>query len=339
MTPLLHVIDLHKVYQRGRGQQVQALAGVGLQVQPAQTLGLVGESGCGKSTLARCVLGLERPSSGRVRFEGSDISTLARAARLRLRRRLQCVFQDPHGSLDPRMTVARIVAEPLVVHGLAPTRAQRREQVVRLLQQVELEPDCMDRFPHEFSGGQRQRIAIARALASGPRLVVADEPTSSLDVPVRVRILGLLRRLQEQHQLSYLFISHDLRVVRHMASEVAVMYLGRIVEQGPAATVCGTPLHPYTKTLMAAAPRLHTEAGEHVSPGTEAVLGGRPGAFETPRGCPFSPRCALHAERQNPHCTQNLPSLAPDEGEHRVACHEVESGGPAGGGDQSSGSQ
>jgi len=241
MPPLVKTEDLQKEYPMGRGRTVRALAGVSLSLEKGQTLGLVGESGCGKSTLGRCVLGLESPTSGRVFFEGSELSGVALR---QARRHMQYVFQDPHASLNPRMTVERIVAEPLEVHGLVRGREQRRQRVAELLEQVGLDGDVLDRYPHEFSGGQRQRIAIARALASGPRFVVADEPTSSLDVPVRVQILDLLRRLQEDTGLGYLFISHDLQVVRRMAHRVAVMYLGRVVEEGPVEGVCEEPLHP-----------------------------------------------------------------------------------------------
>ena len=327
MPLLLQVEDLEKVYPLGRGRQVRALSGVTLQILEGQTLGLVGESGCGKSTLGRCILGLEQPTAGRVLFEGKQLSKLSGAAMRQARRNMQYIFQDPHASLDPRLTVDRIVAEPLEVHRMVRGRDARRRRVKELLEQVGLEGEILDRYPHEFSGGQRQRVAIARALASGPRLVVADEPTSSLDVPVRVQILALLRRLQRQTGLSYLFISHDLQVVRQMADQVIVMYLGRVVEQGPAGRVCREPFHPYTRALVAAVPRLgdcEEEQGQGQGQG-QGIKGEVPSPIDPPSGCPFHPRCALYGETGNPRCTEIMPALSPVEGEdHRVACYEVE---------------
>ena len=314
--PLLQVQDLVKTFDLGRAGQVHAVRGVSLRLEHGRTLGLVGESGCGKTTLGRCVLGLRRPTSGRVLLDGAEITGLSGAALRPLRRQMQLVFQDPHASLDPRMTVEQIVAEPLVIHRLARGRGQQRERVEQLLQQVGLDPQCTGRYPHEFSGGQRQRIAIARALASEPRLVVADEPTSALDVPVRARIIKLLRELQHEHGLALLLISHDLLLVRHAAHEVAVMYSGRLVELGSAAAVVDSPRHPYTQALKRATPRITAPAP------TSSPL--PPAETEVPRsGCPYRPRCPLFAERKNPRCTTEMPELSPAGQGHRVACHEV----------------
>ena len=334
MPPLLQVKELEKVYPLSRGRRVRALDAISLELQQGQTLGLVGESGCGKSTLGRCVLGLERPTAGQVLFEGKDLGKLSGAAMRKLRRGMQYIFQDPHASLDPRMTVEHIVAEPLEVHRLVRGRAARRRRVGELLEQVGLDGDILDRFPHEFSGGQRQRIAIARALASEPRFVVADEPTSSLDVPVRLQILSLLQRLQQQTGLAFLLISHDLQVVRQMADRVAVMYLGGMVEQGPAERVCDAPLHPYTQALLAAAPSLaQQEPQPELLPEHElereqeqGIDGEVPSPFSPPSGCPFHPRCPVYRHRGNASCTEVMPGLsAVVEGQdHLVACHEVE---------------
>ena len=325
MPPLLQVKDLQKDYALAGGHRVRAVAGVSLEIEQGQTLGLVGESGCGKSTLGRCVLGLERPTSGQVIFQGVPILGPSGAVSRTVRRSMQYIFQDPHASLNPRMTVERIVSEPLEVHRLVRGREERRRRVTELLRQVGLTEELLSRFPHEFSGGQRQRIAIARALASGPRFVVADEPTSSLDVPVRVQILSLLQRLQQETGLAYLFISHDLQVVRRMASRVAVMYLGRVVEQGAAGCICQAPLHPYTQALVAAAPTLDVEHEHEHEPAHEHVFRGEvPSPIHPPPGCPFHPRCPVYLQTENSRCTEVLPGLLQDveNDGHLVACHE-----------------
>ncbi|MDX1607489.1 MAG: ATP-binding cassette domain-containing protein, partial [Candidatus Competibacterales bacterium] len=260
MTPLLAVSGVVRDYTLARRRlsgpppTVRALDGVDLRLETGQSLGIVGESGCGKSTLARCVMGLEPPQAGRVGFRGHDLYRLAPAALRRLRRDFQMVFQDPYGSLDPRYTVARILAEPLAGLRLRLTRAERHERIAEALHEVGLPPRAAGHYPHEFSGGQRQRIAIARALITRPALIVADEPVSALDVSVQAQVLNLFLDLRERLGLSYLFISHDLAVVRRVTERVAVMQAGRIVESGSTETVFGAPQHAYTQTLIDAVP-------------------------------------------------------------------------------------
>ena len=291
--------------------RTRALHGVDLAVPRGESFGLVGESGCGKSTLARAILALERPTEGRVLVEGQDLFGVPPAALRRLRRGLQIVFQDPYGSLDPRQRVARIVAEPLDV--LAPeSAAARRARIVEALETVGLAAGDADKYPHEFSGGQRQRIAIARALITRPALIVADEPVSALDVSVQAQVLNLMMALQARFGLTYLIISHDLAVVRQVTDRVAVMYLGRIVEQGATAAVFARPAHPYTEALLAAVPR-PDPARRRRATGTVPPTNPPPPA----RGCPFAPRCPRAEER----CRAEAPALrAVDEG-RLAACH------------------
>jgi oligopeptide transport system ATP-binding protein len=258
--PLLEVTDLVKHFPVRRGllfdrevDRVRAVDGVSFSVRAGETLGLVGESGCGKSTLCRTALQLIEPTSGSVRFEGSEIAGLSRRAMKPLRREMQMVFQDPYASLNPRKRVGQIVAEPLKLQGVA-KRSELRGRVQELLGRVGLSPEHYDRFPHEFSGGQRQRIGIARALASSPKLIVADEPVSALDVSIRAQIVNLLEDLQDELGLAYIFVAHDIGVVRHVADRIAVMYEGKIVEEGPADQVCERPQDPYTRKLLAAVP-------------------------------------------------------------------------------------
>ncbi|MBM3569344.1 MAG: dipeptide ABC transporter ATP-binding protein [Alphaproteobacteria bacterium] len=293
---------------------IKAVDGVGFRLARGKTLGLVGESGCGKSTTGLAVLRMLTPSGGAIRFEGRDI-TQADADTLRpLRRRMQMVYQDPYGSLNPRMTVADIVGEPLAVHDIG-TPAERRAATAELIALVGLKPDMADRYPHEFSGGQRQRIGIARALALRPSLIVCDEPVSALDVSIQAQIVNLFEDLQTRLGLSYLFIAHDLAVVRHISERVAVMYLGRIVETADRRDLYKAPLHPYTQALLAAVPI--------PSPALEAqrahpvVAGEVPSPMNPPRGCHFHPRCP-HAK---PVCSETAPALR-DLGQGRaVACH------------------
>ncbi len=291
---------------------LRAVDGVDLAVHAGETLSLVGESGCGKSTLARLVLRLERPTSGRVRYRGQDLWEMDRDAVRRFRREVQMVFQDPYASLNPRMRVAQIVGEGLAIHGLA-RGAERDARVRELLEQVGLPPEAAGAYPHEFSGGQRQRVGIARALAVEPRVVVADEPVSALDVSVQAQILNLLQGLREDRGLTYLFISHDLRVVEHISDRVAVMYLGRLVELAPAADLFREPLHPYTRALLDAVPVPDPDRRRE----PRVLEGDVPSPIAPPPGCPFHPRCP---DRFEP-CDHRVPELRPTGTARAVACH------------------
>ncbi|MBK9073141.1 MAG: ATP-binding cassette domain-containing protein [Myxococcales bacterium] len=298
-----------------RAAKVFAVDGVTLSIMPGETLGLVGESGCGKSTLGRAVVRLLAPTAGTLQFAGRDI-TRASAAELRpLRREMQIVFQDPYASLNPRMTVGDAIGEPLLIHGVVPGAKARREKVVELLTKVGLRPDAASRYPHEFSGGQRQRIGIARALALGPKFIVCDEPISALDVSIQAQIVNLLVDLQRSEHLTYLFISHDLKIVQHISDRVAVMYLGRIVELADAKALYGAPLHPYTQALLSAVPVIDVASKRQ-----RVVLGGDvPSPLAPPPGCPFHPRCQV--PNKPPECYNVVPPLRLIEGKHAVACH------------------
>ncbi len=316
MTALLEVVDLKKHFPaRGGGGTVLAVDGVSFALRPGETLGVVGESGCGKSTLARTVLRLTPPTAGTVRFDGKDLLTLPPSELRAVRREMQMIFQDPFASLDPRLTVARIVAEPLVIHDIG-DRAERRRRVAELLETVGLDAAAASRYPHEFSGGQRQRIGIARAVALRPKLVVADEPVSALDVSIQSQILNLLVDLRRRFGLAYIFISHDLAVVEHVSDTVAVMYLGRIVESAAAEDLFDRPSHPYTEALIAAVPR--AEPGERRA---RIVLSGElPSPEDPPAGCPFHPRCprAMDVCRVD---TPALRDLGTPARPHLVSCH------------------
>ena len=319
MTELLRVEHLSKRFAV-RGGTVHAVDDVSFGIAAGTTLGLVGESGCGKSTLGKTVLRLHAPDAGRILLEGRDLAALDRAALRPLRRDVQMIFQDPYASLNPRATVGRILAEPLQVHRLGGA-AERRERVAWLMARVGLRPEHLDRLPHEFSGGQRQRIGIARALAPNPKLVICDEPVSALDVSVRAQVVNLLTGLQAELGLSYLFVSHDLSVVRHVADRVAVMYLGRIVEIGDRRRIFASPAHPYTRALVASAPVPDPARRDR----PRALLQGDvPSPLDPPSGCRFRTRCP-HATDA---CAAAAPILRPLDGDHAVACHHTAVTGP-----------
>ena len=289
---------------------LRAAEDVSFAIAEGETLGLVGESGSGKSTLGNVVAGLQVPTAGRLRFRGEALDRRTWPA---ARRAIQIVFQDPFGALDPRMPVSAIIAEPLRIQGTA-TPARRRERAAELIGQVGLPLDALNRYPHEFSGGQRQRIAIARALAPSPSLIVADEPLSALDVSIQSQILNLLKELQEQHRLSYLFISHDLAVVNHLVDRVAVLYLGRLVEIAARADLFDTPSHPYTQALLHAVPRIGRKRARG-----QTIKGEMPSPLAPPPGCVFHPRCPKAADI----CRHEIPPLLPAPGRpgQRAACH------------------
>ena len=317
---LLEVRDLVKHFTvggglfGGRAGTVRAVEGVSFTLRRGETLGLVGESGCGKTTTGRCILQLERPTSGQVIFEGRDLGTMSDTDLRSMRRRMQVIFQDPYASLNPRMTVGQILAEPLAVHGVVPDRQRRRERVRDLLSRVGLLPQHADRYPHQLSGGQRQRVGIARALAVEPSLIVCDEPVSALDVSIQAQIINLLEDLQSEFGLTYLFIAHDLAVVRHISDRVAVMYLGKMVEIADRRELYDKPLHPYTKALLAAVPipdpalearRVHS-----------VLVGEVPSPLNPPSGCVFHPRCPIAIDR----CRGEVPPLREVTPGHWAAC-------------------
>ncbi len=296
----------------GVSAHVRAVDGLDFEVKEGETLALVGESGCGKSTVGRLVLRLIEPTAGRVRFEGDDLLALdAKQMRAR-RRRLQVIFQDPYASLNPRMTVGAMLGEPLFLHGLAKDQAARRKRVGELLELVGLRPEHARRYPHEFSGGQRQRLAIARALAVEPKLIVADEPVSALDVSIQAQVINLMKSLQQRFGLAYIFISHDLAVVKHIADRIAVMYLGKIVETATTDELFRNPRHPYTRALLSAVPLPDPTAVRE-----RALLEGDiPSAIAPPPGCRFHTRCRFAKES----CRRDVPALTDDGTGHATAC-------------------
>ncbi|HJS38493.1 MAG TPA: dipeptide ABC transporter ATP-binding protein [Burkholderiales bacterium] len=319
--PLLEVHDLVMHFPVGGGMfakpvgVVRAVDGVSFSLRKGETLGLVGESGCGKTTTGRCILQLERPTGGRIVFEGIDMVSLDAAALRAVRRRVQVIFQDPYSSLNPRMTVGQILAEPLKVHRLVPDKGERELRVSELLVQVGLLPQHAGRYPHQLSGGQRQRVGIARALAMDPALIVCDEPVSALDVSIQAQIINLLEELQERLGLTYLFIAHDLSVVRHISDRVAVMYLGKIVELADRNALYEEPLHPYTRALLSAVPipdpKLEAKRERTV------LRGEVPSPLNPPSGCVFHPRCPIAVDR----CSAEVPPLREIRPGHWAACH------------------
>jgi len=317
MTPLIETRNLKKYFPVRGGlfsarQFVRAVDGVDLQVYPGETLGVVGESGGGKSTLGRLILRLLEPTEGEVIFAGENLQALSPKALRQKRREMQIIFQDPYGSLNPRMQVGKIVGEGIEIHDLA-RGSDKKRRVMELLERVGLRSDAYNRYPHEFSGGQRQRIGIARALAVQPRLIVADEPVSALDVSVQAQIVNLLQDLQEEMGLAYVFIAHDLRVVEHMSHRVAIMYLGKIVELAESEGIYRNPRHPYTRALLSAIP-----VPDPVARRNRVLLPGDvPSPIHPPAGCPFHPRCPYVEER----CRATEPKLLKGQNNHAVACH------------------
>ena len=309
---LLRVEHLKKYFQTPRGT-LSAVEDVSFRIEERQTLGVVGESGCGKSTLGRCILRLHEPTGGKVIFNGENILEYDKVRLKRLRSDMQIIFQDPYASLNPRQRVADIIMEPLLFHGIAKTKEEARERCMSILARVGLRPEQAGRYPHQFSGGQRQRIGIARALAVNPEFIIADEPVSALDVSIQAQILNLLMDLKDEFNFSYLFIAHDLSVVRHISDRLGVMYLGSIVEMGDKHTLFTNPVHPYTKVLFAAVP---TVGEKPLVQGIDAK-GEIPSPVNLPKGCYFSDRCPYATDR----CRQEKPVLREVEPGHMAACH------------------
>jgi oligopeptide transport system ATP-binding protein len=318
---LLEVKDLKMHFPVGGGflsskpmGYVKAVDGISFTVKRGETLGLVGESGCGKTTTGRCILQLYKPTSGQVIFDGQDLTSLKTKQMRAMRREMQVIFQDPYSSLNPRMTAGNIIGEPLIVHSLVNNKTEYREKVAELLTNVGLNPYMADRFPHEFSGGQRQRIGVARALSVSPKFIVADEPVSALDVSIQAQIINLLEDLQEQFNLTYLFIAHDLSVVRHISDRVGVMYLGHMVELAERNEIYRNPAHPYTKALLSAVPI--PDPVLDAQRDRVLLTGEVPSPLNPPSGCVFHPRCPV----ANDTCSQVIPELREVEPQHHSAC-------------------
>ena len=322
-SPLLEVRGLRMHFPVSEGLlgrkvgDVKAVDGIDFTVRRGETLGLVGESGCGKTTTGRCVARLEKPTAGQIIFDGVDIASLGGKQLQALRQRIQVIFQDPYSSLNPRMTIGQIIAEPMFVHGIEPNATKRMERVHELLTICGLNAGFADRYPHEMSGGQRQRVGIARALAMNPEFIVCDEPVSALDVSIQAQVVNLLEDLREKFGLTYLFIAHDLSVVRHLCQRVAVMYLGHIVEMADSDTLFDNPQHPYTRALLAAVPvpDPDVEQGREFRP----VKGEVPSPMNPPSGCVFHPRCPMAVDR----CSKEAPQPREIAPGHMVACSEV----------------
>ena len=322
--PLLQVRGLKKYFPVTEGimrqkitANVKAVDGVSFDIMPGETLGLVGESGCGKTTTGRCILMLEQLTEGQIFFDGVDVATLDQKGRIALRQKIQVIFQDPFSSLNPRMKIGHIIAEPMRVHGIEPDPKRRADRVNELLSVCGLNPKFADRYPHEMSGGQRQRVGIARALSLNPRFIVCDEPVSALDVSIQAQVINLMEDLREEFDLTYLFVAHDLSVVRHLCHRVAVMYLGKIVEIAECDELFDHPLHPYTKALLAAVPVPDPEIErrrEHT-----VMTGEVPSPMNPPSGCVFHPRCPNAVDG----CSLEVPELREIKSGHFVACSEI----------------
>jgi oligopeptide transport system ATP-binding protein len=322
LSPALKLLEVnhlqvHFAIARGwsASKLLKAVDDVSFDLAPGETVGLVGESGCGKTTLGRTIVRLEKPLSGNIIFDGTDIGSLAESSLRSYRRHFQMIFQDPQGTLNPQLTIGQSLAEPLEIHEPALNAARRKIRLGEMLSAVGLEAGCLDRYPHEFSGGQRQRIGIARALAVNPRLLVCDEPVSALDVSVQAQIVNLLQDLQQKLNLSMLFISHDLAVVEHISHRIMVMYLGKLVEVAESQVVCRSPLHPYTQALLSAVP------SRDPSVRTQRIIlsGDVPSPIHPPSGCPFHPRCP----RAELRCSQEIPELRKLNPGHQVRCHLI----------------
>ena len=300
-------------------QLVHAVNDVSFTIEAGETFGLVGESGCGKSSLGRAIVGINKPRSGDIRINGQDVTHLYGRSLHDFRREVQMIFQDPYASLNPRMTIGEILSEPMVIHGLYHSAGAREERVTELLRTVGLKPDHIRRYPHEFSGGQRQRISIARTLAVNPRFIICDEPISALDVSIQAQIINLLKQIQKERNIAYLFIAHDIGMVKHISDRIGVMYLGHLVEVGDSSEVYFHPLHPYTKALLSAIPISDPDVGKSRK---RIILEGEiPSPLNPPAGCPFSTRCPLADE-----ACRRMPKMQ-QFGSHQVACHHVNQNG------------
>lgn len=316
-APVLKIENLKKHFLAKRGvihmsQYVKAVDGISLEIMKGQTVGLVGESGCGKSTLGRTIMKIYEPTAGEIYFKGNNITRYSNRKMHDIRKQMQMIFQDPYASLNPRFTIGDIIEEPMIIHNLY-TKAERKEKVQELLELVGLKPDHIRRYPHEFSGGQRQRVGIARTLALNPEFIVCDEPTSALDVSIQAQIINLLEKIQDEQGISYLFIAHDLGLVKHISHKIGVMYLGHLVEFGDADEIYNHPLHPYTKALMSAAPIPDPEKARN----THRIMlqGEIPSPLDVPRGCPFATRCPEASES----CLCGTPNMMDVDG-RKVAC-------------------